>query len=370
MKIVFIGGRNIKDIGGIENYMYNLATQLVRKGHEPIVFCESDHNGEDWLNGFRVVYMKGPKSNLICKPYVGLKATLFTIFRIENVDIIHYNAWPPSIWCPLARCFGLKSLMQGHGFGWQRTKYSPRQKKIMKFMEKIAAKINQYLIMCSENQTRYFKENYHRDAVTIPTAINLPDETKILTDSVLKKFCIVPKRYFLYMARLINDKNPDSLIKAFKQANLEGYQLVIAGNNTSAPKYVEFLHSLAKDNRNIVFTDAVFGEDKEVLFKNAFVYCIPSTIEGLSISLLEAMSYRLPIIASSIPANREVLPDDRALWVTPENVDELADAIKDSVRKKDWFLKTTIPNYELVRDNYTWDKVSDIYISYLETITK
>lgn len=370
MKIAFVGGRDVKDIGGIENYMYNLATQLVMKGHEPIVFCESDHNGEEWLNGFRVIYMKGPKSNLICKPWVGLKATLYIIRNIKNVDFIHYNAWPPSLSSPLAGIFGINSLMQGHGFGWQRTKYSPRQQKIMKFMEKTAARINRHLIMCSEDQTRYFKEHYHRNAVTIPTAINLPDETKVFTDNVLKKFGIVPKRYFLYMARLINDKNPDYLINAFKQANLEGYQLVIAGNNTSAPKYVEFLHSLAKDNRNIVFTDAVFGEDKEVLYRNAFAYCIPSTIEGLSISLLEAMSYRLPVIASSIPANREVLPDDQALWTTPENVDELADAIKDSVRKKDWFLKTTIPNYELVRDNYTWGKVSDMYISYLETIIK
>lgn len=368
MKIAFIGGRDVKDIGGIENYMYNLATQLVRKGHEPIVFCESDHNGEERLNGFRVIYMKGPKSNLICKPWVGLKATLKTIFSIRNVDIIHYNGWAPSLASPIASLFGKGSLQQGHGFGWQRTKYSPKQQKIMKFMEKLASKFNRNLIMCSDEQTQYFKEHYHKNPATIPTAINLPEEDKKPSDEIIKKFGIEPKRYFLFMARLINDKNPDFLINAFKQAEIEGYQLVIAGNNPSAPKYVEYLHSLAKDNPNIIFTGAVYGEDKEALFRNAFAFCLPSTIEGLSISLLEAMSYRLPIIASSIPANQEVLPKDQALWATPENVGELTEALKESIRRKDWFTETTVSNYKHVRNNYTWDKVSDKYIDYLKGI--
>ena len=33
MKIAFIGGRDIHKLGGIENYMYNLATELVKLGH-------------------------------------------------------------------------------------------------------------------------------------------------------------------------------------------------------------------------------------------------------------------------------------------------------------------------------------------------
>lgn len=370
MRIAFIGGRDVKDIGGIENYMYNLATQLVKKGHEPIVFCESDHNGEEWVNGFRVIYMKGPKSNLICKPWVGFKATLKTIFSIRHVDIIHYNGWPPSLASPLATLLGQNSLQQGHGFGWQRTKHSPKQQKIMKFMEKMASKFNRHLIMCSEEQTQYFKEHYHKNPVTIPTAINLPEENTCHSEEVLKKFGIIPKHYFLFMARLINDKNPDVLIKAFNKANIEGYQLVIAGNNQFAPNYVEYLHSLAKDNQNIIFTDVVFGEDKEVLYQNAFAFCIPSTIEGLSISLLEAMSYKIPVIASSIPANHEVLPEDMALWAKPEDVDELTIALRNGVRKKDWFINTTNHNFQTVKNNYTWDKISDKYISYLETIVK
>lgn len=174
MKIVFIGGRDIHILGGIENYMLNLATQLVKLGHEPIVYCESNRNETEWVNGFKVIHQKSIKSIFLCKPLLGLKATIKTIRHEKNVSIIHYNAWPPSLWCWIPRLFGIKTLMQGHGLEWQRSKYSPKQQKIMKMMEKITAYMNQHLIMCSEAQTKYFKKTYNKNAVTIPTAINLP----------------------------------------------------------------------------------------------------------------------------------------------------------------------------------------------------
>mgnify|MGYP000074289323 len=135
MKIVFIGGRDIHLIGGIESYMYNLASTLVRFGHHPIVFCESNRNMIRFENGIKVVYQKGPRSNLICKPLLGLIATVRALVTERHISVIHYNAWPPSLACWIPRLFGVRSLMQGHGLEWQRTKYSGRQQKIMKLME-------------------------------------------------------------------------------------------------------------------------------------------------------------------------------------------------------------------------------------------
>ncbi len=368
MKIVFIGGRDIHNLGGIENYMYNLATQIVRMGHEPIVFCESDCNREEVVNGFRVIYHKGFKSNLLCKPWCGLKATLRTVLRIKGVDAIHYNAWPPAMSSPIARLFGIPSLMQGHGHGWQRTKYSGFQQKLMKMMEYVAVKITPHLIMCSEAQTQYFKEHHGLYAVTIPTAINLPEVSAKNDSEILGRFGLEKGKYFLYLARLVQDKNPDYLIRAFNEAKCVGYKLVIAGNNPAAPDYVEMLHSLGKDNPNVVFTDAVFGKDKEQLLRNAFSFCIPSTIEGLSISLLEAMSYRLPVVASDIPANREVLDDDKAFWCKAEDVDTLRNALEQAVSAAGNMSEMTEYNFCKVRDSYTWEKVAEKYVEYLKTI--
>ncbi|MDE5813189.1 MAG: glycosyltransferase family 4 protein [Muribaculaceae bacterium] len=365
MKIVFIGGRDVLKLGGIETYMYNLASHLVKYGHEPIVFCESDHNGEEIVNGFRVIHMTGPKSYLLCKPWVGFKATLHTIRHIKDVDFIHYNAWPPSLSSPLARCFGIKSLMQGHGLEWQRSKYSPRQQSILKFMERVTAHLNRKLIMCSDDQTRYFKKKYNREATTIPTAINLPQSSEKDSD-VLQKFGIIPGKYFLFLARLVQDKNPNCLIEAFKRARISDFQLVIAGDNPANQAYVDHLHALATEDNNIIFTGAVYGQDKITLLRHAYGFCLPSTIEGLSISLLEAMSYRLPIIASDISANREVLEKDDAFWHTPENTEELADSLSEAANDKEKFYKPTEQNYIRVAENYTWDKVTLKYIRYLE----
>lgn len=366
MKIVFIGGRDILKLGGIENYMFNLATRLVVLGHQPIVYCESDRNHCETVNGFEVRYVKGPSSKFLCKPWVGLKATLQTVFREKQVDLIHYNAWPPSVWCWIPRIAGIPSLMEGHGLEWQRSKYSPRAKKALRLMEALTARMNQNLIMCSEAQVRYFKDRYNVGSVCIPTAVNLPSPARDC--SILERYGIVKGRYFLYMGRLVPDKNPDCLIKAFKDCRPEGMQLVIAGSNDAMPDYVDRLHSLARCSHDIIFTGAVYGDDKGALLENAFCFCLPSTIEGLSIVLLEAMVHRLPIIASDIEANREVLEPDKAIWVKPESVSGLCEALSKAAGVPESLAEATGFNYRKVVASYTWDKVAETYVSTIKNI--
>lgn len=367
MKIVFIGCRDIKLLGGIESYMSYLTTELIKLGHESIIYCESDRNSIEMYNGVKVIHMTGFKSNLICKPWVGLKATLRTLIKEKEVSVIHYNAWPPSLWCFLPRMFGVKSLMQGHGLEWQRSKYSPKQQKIMKFMEKVTAYMNQHLIMCSDGQTKYFKEKYNKDATTIPTAVNMPAKQGVNESITLDKFGLQPQKYFLFMARLVQDKNPDYLIEGFKACSYGDMKLVIAGSNDADPAYVERLHKLAEGNESIVFTGAIYGDEKDAILRNAYTFCIPSTIEGLSIVLLEAMSYKLPVIASDIDANRELL-DNEAVWVRPENKEDISKAIEFCINNKDIIEAFKINNFNKVIENYTWDKVAGKYISYLESI--
>lgn len=366
MKIVFIGGRDIHQIGGIENYMYNLATQLVRKGHEPIVFCESDHEGEETVNGFKVIHHKSPKSVFVCKIWLGLKSTLHTLLHFKDVDMIHYNAWPPAIPAIyLARLCGKRALIMGHGHDWQRTKYGPLQQKLMRIMELLGVRSARYRLMCSDAQKKYFMDRYGLESTTMPTAINLPDDGNVIKSDILSRFNLSSGKYFLYLARLVQDKNPDYLIKAFNCWRPEGYKLVIAGNNPAAPGYVKELHDAAAGNEDIVFTDAIFGDDKVEILRNAYAFCIPSTIEGLSISLLEAMSYGLPIIASDIPANREALEDDMAIWVRPENVEDIVNAYRKSIQDKDWFLQTAIYNRDKIVTYYNWESISERYINVL-----
>lgn len=369
MKIVFIGGRGIYILGGIENYMFNLTRELAKLGHECIVWCESDHDEEEDLDGVRVIYHKGPKSNIICKPWCGLKATLRTVTGMKGVDVIHYNAWPASIWNWIPRICGIPSLMEGHGIEWKSRKYGPKARKIVKFMEMVTAHINHHLIMCSEGQVKYFKEEYGKDSVCIPGAVNMPSAEAGGTSDVLSRYGLEKNRYFLFMGRLVKDKNPDCLINAFCKAKAAGWKLVIAGSNDALPEYVSYLHDLGKASDDVVFTGAVYGEDKARLYRDAYCFCLPSTVEGLSLVMMEAASYRLPVIASDIEGNREFLKDD-AIYVRPENEEDLVEALNYAIKHPEVLEDLKSVNYQKVVDNYTWDKVALKYTAYLETIVK
>lgn len=171
------------------------------------------------------------------------------------------------------------------------------------------------------------------------------------------------------MGRLVQDKNPDCLIKAFQTAQLTGWKLVIAGANDAMPDYVEYLRELGKASEDVVFTGAVYGEDKARLYRDAYCFCLPSTVEGLSLVMMEAASYKLPGIASDIEGNREFLGDD-AIYVRPENVDDLVEAFTYAVQNPEVLENLKIVNYQKVVDSYTWDKVALKYVEYLKTIVK
>jgi len=369
MKIVFIGGRGIHILGGIENYVLNLTRELTKLGHECIVWCESDHREVEIIDGVKVIYHPGPKSNLLCKPWCGLKATLRTVFGEKNVSVIHYNAWPPSLWCWIPRVAGISSLMEGHGLEWQRSKYSPRAQKVMKFMEGFTARLNHHLIMCSEGQVEFFRKEYGRESVCIPGAVNLPDLESKNNSVILDRYGLAPRMFFLFMGRLVQDKNPDYLIKAFIKSNHDGYKMVIAGGNDAMPEYVDGLHKLAKNADDVIFTGPVYGKDKEQLLRNAYCFCLPSTIEGLSIVMMEAASYKLPTIASNIDANKEFLGED-AVYVRPEDEKDLVDAIEYAIAEPDRMQDFVNINYNKILEKYTWDKVAIKYIDYLNAIVK
>lgn len=347
--------------------MFNLTRELTKLGHECIVWCESDHHEVEIIDGVRVIYQKGPKSNLLCKPWCGLKATVKTLLREKQVSVIHYNAWGPSLFCWIPRMCGVPSLMEGHGLEWQRSKYSPRQQRIMKFMEKFAAKLNHHLIMCSEGQVDYFKREYRLDSVCIPGAVDLPVLSAPNGSDIMERFDLEPKKFFLFMGRLVQDKNPDYLIKAFRKAKVADYKLVIAGGNDAMPGYVDKLHKLGEDCEDVVFTGPVYGQDKAKLLCDAYCFCLPSTIEGLSIVMMEAASYKLPTIVSDIDANREFLGND-AVYVRPENEEDLVKALEFAVENSNRMQEFVNINYKKILEQYTWDKVALRYENYLKSI--
>ncbi|MFA5047784.1 MAG: glycosyltransferase family 4 protein [Patescibacteria group bacterium] len=166
--------------------------------------------------------------------------------------------------------------------------------------------------------------------------------------------------YFLIVSRLIQHKGIHTLIKAYQQAAQEvrkNKKLVIVGDGSNTNNYVSHLKELAKNNSNIIFAGQRSGTELEVLFKNAYLFIQPSEAEGLSIALLEAMSYGVPVLISDIEENQEAL-EDKGLEFKNKNVNDLAKQLKFAVNHPNFIKEKAKSAKRHVDKNYSWEDIT------------
>ena len=110
------------------------------------------------------------------------------------------------------------------------------------------------------------------------------------------------------MGRLVPEKGIHYLVEAFRQLRTDK-KLVIAGGSSDTDEYAQKLRQMAAGDDRIVFTGFVQGRLLEELYSNAYVYVLPSDVEGMPLSLLEAMSYGNCCLVSDIPECAEVVQE-------------------------------------------------------------
>ena len=102
-------------------------------------------------------------------------------------------------------------------------------------------------------------------------------------------------------------------------------KLVIAGGSSETSEYMDALQKRA--DGNVIFTGFQQGQVLEELYSNAYLYVLPSDLEGMPLSLLEAMSFGNCCLVSSIPECTQVV-DDHAVVFEKGNVDDLRDKLQ------------------------------------------
>ncbi|MBP5539667.1 MAG: glycosyltransferase family 4 protein [Bacteroidales bacterium] len=370
MKIFFIGGRDIFSVGGIENWMLHLPVALAARGHDITVCCESDEDGVRFYQNVRVLYLKAPKSKYLRKIWASRRATLRAL--TEGCDLIHYNVWPSAVWSPLAERKGVKTLLMGHGFEWKRSKYNGLQRALLRLCEGWAARRHQHIVLCSQEQTDWYIRHYGCEgkAVTIPSAVDLPEPGVVGADGPFT---------LLYMGRISPEKNVDLLIRAFARIRVErgvDARLLIAGSMDASGAYGRKIRKLIDSCESVEYVGEVFGEEKEALLRRTRLFCLPSSIEGLSIALLEAAARRIPVLVSDIPSNREALGDN-AIWMRPDDLSSLEHAFRfvfpgvsaeDDARVQDMLKRHADRAYERVATRFTWERTVALYDDYIQKI--
>ena len=193
------------------------------------------------------------------------------------------------------------------GIDWQREKWqSGLGSKFIHQGEKNAAKYADEVIVLSKGVQDYFNENYGRETHFIPNGVNRPQirEASLITD----EFELKKDSYILFLGRLVPEKGIRYLVEAFKNVKTDK-KLVIAGGSSDTDSFMEELKELAKGDDRILFTGFVQGAMLDELYSNAYIYTLPSDLEGMPLSLLEAMSYGNCCLVSDIPECAEVVED-------------------------------------------------------------
>ena len=335
MKIAMIGHKVIpSQRGGIENVLTSLCPLLAELGAEITVYNRSSDKIEDnYLHEVRNGFYKGVR--LKTAPTIKLRgisamiASYTAALRasFSNADIVHFHAEGPcaALWIP--KLFGKKCVATVHGLDWQREKWKrgPASKYI-KTGEKVMAKYADKIIVLSESARTYFKDTYKRDTVLIPNGIDRPKHTA--ADKITKLFGLKKDEYICVVSRLTPEKGIHYLIDA--QNSVKPDKLVIAGDtgdSDSADSDTALLRKKAKDNPNIIFTGFISGDVLREIYSNTYAVCLPSDIEGMSLSLLEALAYGNALLCSDIPENTSVAKN-HALYFKKSDTNDLAKKLK------------------------------------------
>lgn len=313
LNIAVLGHKHIPSReGGIEVVVDELSTRMVRLGHRVTCYSRGGHH----VSGaeFDVEAGKQYKGvSLKTVPTIkrrGLAAITSSFFgalssALGNYDVVHIHAEGPAAFCWIPHLFRKKVIVTIHGLDWAREKWKGGiGSYYIHYGEKMAVKYADEIIVLSKNMQQYFKDTYGRETRFVPNGVAEPEYAA--ADLIKEQLGLDKDSYILYLGRIVPEKGAHYLIEAFQAVSTDK-KLVIAGGVSDTDEYMEKLKQMAEGDERIVFTGFVQNKVLRELFSNSYVYVLPSDLEGMPLSLLEAMSYGNCCLVSDIPECADVI---------------------------------------------------------------
>lgn len=353
MKIAMIGHKRIPSReGGVEQAVEALAVRMVTAGHRVCVYNRrAGHRTKKSYKGVRLITVPTIEKKSLNAIVYAFLATIHALFG--HYDVIHFHAEGPCAFIWLPKLFGIRTVATIHGLDWQRAKWGGFATRFLKYAEKTAAKYADEIIVLSPQVAEYFEKTYCRETVCIPNGVNAvqPLPPKLITE----KYGLQGKDYLLFLARIVPEKGLHYLIEAYKKADCP-YRLVIAGGSSHTDDYYEQIRRSCEGDPNIIMTGFVQGRELEELYSNCYLYILPSDIEGMPISLLEAMSYGAQCLVSDIPENVNVT-GAYAETFPKGNISALTNKLKVLTGSEHSFAHGSAEIAAYVTNKYRWDNV-------------
>lgn len=374
LNIAMLGHKRIPSReGGVEIVVEELSKRMANLGHTVTCYNRGGHHvcgkqfDTEFANNHKGIILKSVftiNKKGLAAVTSSVMASVLLLFR--NTDIVHFHAEGPCVALWIPKLFGKKCIATIHGIDWKREKWGPFARCYIKLGEYIAAKYADEIIVLSKNLQSYFWEKYRRETVYIPNGVSKPKQ--IPCNCIKREFSLKKDSYILFLGRLVPEKGLSYLIDAYKKVKTDK-KLVIAGGSSDSEEYVEMLKKKAENDKRIIFTGFVQGRILEELYSNAYLYVLPSDLEGMPLSLLEALSYGNCCLVSDIPECTEVV-ENNALIFKRADIEDLAIKLDLACSDKVLVNKYKSRSTQFVCNKYNWDDIVNETLSIYERILK
>ena len=376
MKVAMIGHKVVPSRrGGIENVLTTLCPLLSDMGADIVCYnrssdeVEAEYIGTVEDNKYKGVTLKKAWT-IKARGFSAMIASFTAAIRAAfgRYDVVHFHAEGPcaAMWIP--KLFGKRCVATVHGLDWQREKWGKSfASKYIKFGEKVMVKYADEIIVLSESAREYFKETYNRETTLIHNGIEKPE--KKYAKAITELYGLSKNDYICSVSRLTAEKGIHYLIDAFNNVKTDK-KLVIAGDTSDTDEYVEMLKQKAADNPNIIFTGFISGDVLKEIYSNAYFVAVPSDIEGMSLSLLEALAYGNTVLCSDIPENT-LVTEEKALHFQKSNVEDLTEKMQLLCDNNSLVYAMRDGVAEFILDKYSWTDVAEnTYNLYQDVISR
>lgn len=357
--------------GGIEIVVEELSCRMVERGYSVTCYNRSGHHvsGSEF-DGHALKDYKGVRLKKVFtinrRGLAAMTSSVFAALRAAfgNYNIVHFHAEGPCAMLWLPKLFGKRCIATIHGLDHQRAKWGRFAKVYIMFGEKVAVKFADEIIVLSNSAKKYFMQKYGRETTLIPNGVNVPEIRQ--ADLITRMYGIDKDTYFLFLGRIVPEKGLHYLIEAFKQVKTNK-KLVIAGGSSDTDTFVKSLKKLAENDERILFTGFVQGAILNELYSNAYVYILPSDLEGMPLSLLEAMSFGNCCLTSDISECVDIV-EDKAVFFKKGDISDLVEKLQMTCDNPDMVKSLKKGASEYICSKYNWNEVVDMTLKlYLQS---
>jgi len=288
---------------GFETCVEELGARLAERGHKVTVYCRSHHikPRDRFYRGMELVRLPTIRNKYLDTIVHTFLSTMHASFRRFDIVLMFIVGNSLVSWIP--RLTGKKVILNVDGLDWQRKKWPALARRYIRVSEYLATVFPHVIVTDSQIIREYYMRRYDAPSVYIAYG---SDVQKAMPGEYLERFGLQPRRYVLFVGRLVPENCAHHLVEAFSGLDSD-MRCVIVGD---APYAEEYIHQLkASAGANVVFTGYLFGEGYRELSSNAYVFVETSEVGGTHPALIEAMAFGNCVVVNDTLQNLEAIGD-------------------------------------------------------------